>query len=159
MDKISIQVSGDKELAAQFRALPAAVAREKLVAALEPAARLMESEIKSRINDSGNRSHPAGQLRSSIERKVTLRTKSKAAISIGTELYYARFVELGHALVHSKSIGIKETRRGPRIIRRKSAIGRVAPHPFMRPAFDENVGSAIDKINNRLKMAIASVVK
>lgn len=152
--KISIQVSGDKELAEKLRALPPAVSREHLLAAVEPAAKLIKEAVKDNIHDQASREHPAGTLRGTIEHKVTLKTKSRVAINVGpnaasgeTTGYYGRFVEFGHAIVPSwgKLKGV--------------SVGRVPPHPFMRPAFDENVERAIDIINDRLRRAIMTVAK
>ena len=157
MDRVTIQVSGDKELAAQFKAMPAAVARENLVAALDPSAKIIEDAMRGNIHDQASREHPAGTLRNSIERKVTLRTKSRVAINIGpnaasgeTTGFYGRFLELGHAIV--PSWGKKRGYKG-------NVIGHVPPHPFERPAFDDNVGAAIDQINDRLRRAITAVIR
>ena len=56
----------------------------------------------------------------------------RAKVGPDTKAFWGLFVEFGHALVKGKGS-------------KRVVVGRVAPHPFLRPALDEN-GAEITKI-------------
>jgi len=156
-DRVTVRVSGDKELARKFKALPASVARANLLTATVAGARVMQNGIKNQV--------PVrrGQLRDSIDIDPTLVTKSRVAINIGPEMkmgFYGRFLELGHAIVQSKFAGFRTTRSGRiRAAKERRVVGHVAAQPFMRPGFDQSVGPAIDAIMDRARRNIERVAK
>ena len=155
MDRISVHVSGDKELANKFKALPPAVARENLLTAVVAGARVIQEGIKDQVNSK------SGQLAKSIDIDPTLITKSRVAINIGPEKYmgfYGEFVELGHPIVHTSIAGYGTDRRGRgKVLKSTRVVGHVPAHPFMRPGFEQSVGGAIDAIMDRARRNIARV--
>jgi len=156
-DRILVRVSGDKALAAKFKALPPAIARENLLTAVAAGAEVIKQAVKDNINTR------EGQLEDSIQIEATLVTKSRVAMNIGPEErmgFYGSFVEFGHTLRHSKPTGVRTTRHGiAKVVREKTTIGVVAPRPFMRPGFDQSVGNAIDAIMIRARRNIERVAR
>lgn len=81
----------------------------------------------------------SGDLKDSILTKPKEITPLKATFEVGSDIFYAPFVEHGHPLV-----------------RNKKTVGSVQPHPFLRPAVDETKDEVkkvfADEVRRRLKL-------
>jgi HK97 gp10 family phage protein len=98
---------------------------------VQQAAEIVKEAAMANINRKEKR---GWSMQDHIVTQMTESTPDSATILIGPskKSFWGLFVEFGHALV----IGSKK--KGNRKV-----IGHVPPHPFMRPALDEN----IDKVN------------
>lgn len=81
----------------------------------------------------------SGNLKNSISTKPKEIAPLKATFEVGSDIFYAPFVEHGHPLV-----------------RNKKTVGSVRPYPFLRPAVDETKDEVkkvfADEVRRRLKL-------
>lgn len=119
--KMRVRITGAGELTRRLNVLG-----EKAKEVVEPAAMAGAEVIRKAASEKAPRD--TGFLAEHIVAEVKDVQPLKATIQVGPDkdAYYGLFVELGHALVRGST---KATRK---------VIGNVPPHPFLRPALDEN---------------------
>lgn len=137
--KMRVRLTGQDEIVRRLNMLGEA-AKE----VVEPAAMAGAEVIRRAASEKAPRD--TGQLAESIIAEVKDVQPLKATIQVGPDKkhFYGLFVEMGHALV-----------RGSRKATKK-VIGHVPPHPFLRPALDENKQQAkaavAEEIRRRLRL-------
>ena len=117
---------------------------------LEKAARNVETDAKSNVNDK------TGQIRSSIILKKYAGQKSVSfTVSAGgINAPHAHLVEFGHRIItDGQTINIPGV--GFRKLKKGEVLGDVPAHPFLRKAFDENKTS----IEKALETALDKLLK
>ena len=120
-----------------------ALAQKGLVDGVQQAADIVKEAAMVNINRKEKR---GWSMQDHIVTQLTESTPESATMLIGPDkkAFWGLFVEFGHAQV----VGTKK--KGNRRV-----IGHVPPHPFLRPALDENVDkiteAIIDGINEALK--------
>ncbi len=106
--------------------------------------------IRSAASDNAKAGkYATGDLGDHIVAEVTKTKPGRVEISVGPDAdhWYGRLVELGHALVRV----VARVRKGGRVRRMTENLGTVPPHPFMRPALDENKDSAQRAVGEELR--------
>ncbi len=98
---------------------------DKLEAAVTAGAKLIENDAKPRAP------YKTGNLRSSIHTETAEKQGSRVTVHIGTDVVYAATQEFGD-----------DSRNIP-------------AHPYLRPAFDENLGRAKEEIAKAFKEAVS----
>lgn len=123
--KMRVRITGADEIVRRLNVMGEA-AKE----VIEPAALAGAEVIRKAASDKAPRD--TGELAQSIVAEVKEIKNLKATVAVGPDKdhFYGTFVELGHALV-----------RGRRKAE-KRVIGHVPPHPYLRPALDENKEAA-----------------
>ena len=89
-----------------------------------------------------------GELKENLQSSVSINKDLKggrATVNFGDKGYIARFVELGHKIVVG---GSKKNGKH---------IGDVAPHPFMRPAYEESAEAAIEAFAESLSAGLTDL--
>jgi HK97 gp10 family phage protein len=137
-DRISFKVDGFKELAANLRALPMAVQREKILDALEVAAEPM----RSRMSQLAPREPGAPDLADNIGISVANRIGD-----VGGGRWQAR-----HDEEHAVAVG--PTKNFFYGIFQEYGTVHHAAQPFMRPAFDSTAQTSLSILSQRLWLAI-----
>lgn len=96
---------------------------------------------------------PRGALKADLKTRAKRGEKGwMGIVEFGALTWYiARFVEWGHYLVRGGYLSVKRGKlRG-----KGKRVGRVDPHPFIRPAFDESTRAAmaafVEAFRSRLK--------
>lgn len=128
--KMSVRITGADELARRLNILG-----DKAKEIVEPAARTAAEVIEKAAKE--NVPHKTGNLKKSIKSEAESIAPLKATFTVGSDVFYAPFVERGHPVVRNKKV-----------------IGSADPHPFLRPALDENKAEAkkvfADEVRRRL---------
>lgn len=138
--KMRVRVTGADELTRRLNILG-----EQAKEVIEPAAKAGAEVIQMAASEKAPRGE-TGLLSELITYGTREKRPLKVTVDIGTakEVFYGRFVELGHPLVR----GSKKAD--------KKVIGNVPPHPFLRPALDENKQEVkkvvAEEIRRRLKL-------
>lgn len=131
---VTVQVEGLTELNAALQDLGDKVAKQFLRKAGKEASDLFVEAAKQRapVLKKATRQRQPGTLRDSIIAKVSLRKGKGLSVRVGPkkEVFYARFVEFG--------------------------TSKMAPHPYMRPAWDNEKQAALDAFAESLKAQIAA---
>ena len=145
MAKLTVTFKGARQIEKKLKNLSEAVAKKNLLQSIEAASRPMERSMIDKapvssgpyVTQSGRRVSP-GRLRSSIRRETISSTRFVAEIGIGPTAWYAHFLEFGTSSSNKRSWGTRA-------------------QPFVRPAFDEEVGRSMTifakEINRRIQKA------
>ena len=129
-------VVGFDELRRKLEKLAAAVAKDKVLSAVEAGALLIENQAKQ------NAPVVTGTLRRSLHHETADTSPTAAAIDIGTDLVYARRVEYGFS--------------------GRDSLGRLynqAPNPYLHSASEAKKDEAIREAAAALKDLIDAAVK
>jgi len=128
--KVRMKVEGGDKIARRLQMLAEETAREHMREAALAGAEVIRAEAEQKAP------RKIGTLAGDMQKEISKQTKSRVEIKIGPgkKGWYGRYVEEGHALVV-----------------KKKTVGHVAPHPFLRPAFDEKVNEAQDAMAAELK--------
>jgi len=128
MANVALILTGDKELAAKFGKLSSSLRGQSLVRALEAGAMPIVNDAKQRAP------YKTGNLRRSIHVGDQQSSGSTASVKVGTDVEYARRIELGFAGADS--------------------LGRVynqPARPYLRPALDAKKGDAREEVADALR--------
>lgn len=117
--------------------------RGKLETAVNAGALIVENDAKERAP------YLSGTLKRSIDHETVERSATRVAVSVGTDLEYARIHEFG---------GVIKAKNAP-YLKFQTADGAwhsvksvtMPPHPYLRPALDNNKG--------KVKLEIAAALK
>lgn len=138
---ITVKLEGAEELKKQFQALAKSVHPDKVEPVLMKGAR----KLVKAIRDKAPRG-PTGNLKKSIRAKKLERIGFNPASAIAAvdrkRAPHASLVEYGHALVRNGKV-----------------IGHVPPHPFFRPAVDENHDRILAEVTGEIKKMVEGVAK
>ena len=139
-------VEGLDALMKAFEKLGEVAIKEVETAATESAGVIQSRAIALAPGPTGRKSgkwaHPPGNLKNKIKAKAPAKSRKNklkitASVSFSTGAAYGVPVELGH-----------------KVVRNGKVVGQAAPHPFLRPAADENRGTVeknvVDAINTSL---------
>jgi len=154
MDDITVEVRGLAELDRKMSQLSEKLATEAALRANEAGARVFQdaaialAPVKE-VETPGSNSLAPGELKRDIHRDVSV---TGAAIGPGEKTgHVARWLEDGHKLIR----GGKRARKGKKWGNvGGQVIGRVAPHPFLRPAFDIAKQAALEAFEAELRKAL-----
>ena len=135
--KLNVTLTGDKKLLKKFKKLDKVMQYKIPKPAFERGAQPIKSDAESRV------SSRTGVLAKSIEIK-SKQTKGGIKTDIGTDVYYAKWVEEGHPIV-------VRTRTG------KKLIGHQPAAAFLTPAFDSKRHEALSIIQAYIKKRIIGV--
>lgn len=163
----TVHVKGLDELARKLKALPQKIARKAFAGGVSAAAKVIQDDYKSRIN---NRT---GTLRRSVVRKFIreqsndqqvvfyvvprkgkkLRRVGKRGENKSADAYYASWVEFGHLTRPSKTRALKRGRGRNEAVSKLIAAGsvhRVQGKRWLTQAFESNKMKAIDVMKERI---------
>ena len=151
MSKTAITVTGDREVMAKLRRMADTVARKHLEQAVMVGAETVRSEVERRAPVGDRSDWPEGRkrtvrLKDSIVAKTVRRRADGVSVDVGPDYSRNRvghLVEYGHDLV----AGGKKGKGG-------KVRGWVAPHPFMRPAYEGTKEQAMAEIGEALRRAV-----
>lgn len=134
MAGVTLSLTGDKELKALFEALPGKVQKKLTRHALRVAAKKVRDDAARIAPDN------TGALSKSIKVRAMKRSRTRVGVQVYTDSqslksdgkkgYYAAFTELG--------------------------TSREAPHPFLRPALEQNRAAAQQLIADDIRQACES---
>lgn len=142
--RIRVKVEGGDKIARKLQMIAEQTAREHMREATLAGAEVMRQAVED------NAPVDKGILKTDIQKQVTKQTKARVTVEVspGKKGWYARFVELGHAIVVG---GKRRSKTSPGRV-----IGQVPPHPFMGPVFDqknqEAQEAAAAELKRRLKL-------
>ncbi len=140
-DTFTVKLEGAEELKKQFQYLVKSVHPDQVEPVLMNGAR----KLAKAIRDKAPRG-PTGNLKKAVKAKKLERIGFNPASAIAAvdrkRAPHAGLVEWGHALVRAGKV-----------------VGHVPPHPFFRPAVDENHGRILGDITKDLKKMVEGAVK
>lgn len=122
---MDLRVSDPGALAEKFASLSRRAQSANLEAATRAAALPVLNQLRLTVHEGGRTPYKTGTLRRSFSMETLLRSPMRCVVGIGTNVPYARRLEYGF-------VGADK-------------LGRVynqAPHPYIRPAMDENRGKS-----------------
>lgn len=139
-----VHVKGLAQLDKFLQELPVKIERNILRSALRAGALVVRDEARTNI-------HPvSGVLADSL--KVTTRARGgKVSATVGTKVFYAKFVEYGtrpHTITARDGGAL---RFGGGFVKSVEHPGIARPRPFLRPAFDAKVLEAVVAIGEQVK--------
>lgn len=163
-DAASFTISGVDEFRQKLASLGADVQKELSKAAKGAMELTVEAAAKKKIEQ--NKSNDNGTLRASITTEIV----DEETVRTGSPLEYAKYVEFGTGIYAEGGDGRKtpwlwkvESRKWAANfgIERGSTIlwHGSHPHPFLRPAFDENKDKIHEEMVSRLEKVIARHIK
>lgn len=147
---ISVTVKGQRELDAKFKKLDGATQDKIMRDALKDGAKLVRNDARKRIRSK------TGKLKRSIKVFIPSKTKNGMSVDIGTTLFYARMIELGHNVSVVRRYRIEGRRR---IAREVTVIGHSPGRPFLTPAIDSRKDEILGAIIFKVKQHIMKVVR
>jgi len=138
---MTTQVTGLSELLQNLRTLPGKVQAKALQRAVGAGAEVIraEAELRAPVHTGkiGKAHPPAGTLKKSVYKARLLdectATRETWQVNVRKKAYYAHMVEFGTV--------------------------KMAPRPFMRPAWDSKKDDALDAIRTKLSEAVRSALK
>lgn len=140
-DTFTVKLEGAEELKKQFQALVKSVHPDKVEPVLMNGAR----KLAKAIRDKAPRG-PTGNLKKSVRAKKLERIGFNPASAIAAvdrkKAPHAHLVEYGHAIVKGGKV-----------------VGHVPPHPFFRPAVDENHDRILAEVTGEIKKMVEGVAK
>lgn len=140
MDGVRIEVRGFKELADNLNTISKEMGKKAIRRALNKAAKYLQEKIKEKTPEiTGNLKEGievgAIEDRGAFTGSVVFSHKRKA--------FHAHLVEFGHRkFIHGKDTG-----------------ERVPPHPYFRPAVDENEAAVAKIVEDEMRAALDRAVK
>lgn len=137
------EVRGSSELRSRLQSVGRDIAVKITEEALTAGAAVMKTAVEELTP------RKSGELVAGLTSQVIVAPSGQAGearIGFGHENYKARLVEFGHRLVVGKGAKGKE-------------IGRVSPHPFMRPAFESTKDEAQEAIAATIRNQVQTVNK
>jgi HK97 gp10 family phage protein len=144
--RMRVKLEGAEQIARRLQILGKEAAREHLEASARSGA-----EVIRRAASDNARSGPyaTGDLADHVVAEVTKARAGRVEVSVGPDRdhWYGRLVELGHALVRV----VARVRKGGRVRRITENLGNVPPHPWLRPALDENTDEAQRVVGEELR--------
>lgn len=143
-----VAVIGEAELRRKLVSLSAAVRGAHLQAAVRSGALLIENSGK------GKAPYRTGTLRRSIHTEVE-GDDSRAEATIGTDVVYAAQVEFGGTITPKKAKMLHWV--GSDGLDHFAFAVTQPARPFLRPAFDEERGAAVDEVKAALTELINGV--
>ena len=93
-----------------------------------------------------------GTLRRSIHTEVLEKRDDYAEVAVGTDVVYAAIQEFGGVIVPKKAKMLHWVGEGGIDIFAHSVT--IKPHPYLRPAWDENESKMIQEVKNSLTQLI-----
>lgn len=166
-------VSGLRELDQMLKQLPANIEKNVLRGALRAGQKVFADAAKSNLRSNG--SVDTGELEKSV--RVRFKRKSERfgwvrsyVMAGNSKAYYAHWVEYGTATYYSgsgRTVG-KPYEITPKVagslllggmLRESVTHPGIQPKPFMRPAVDENYGTAIDAVVQYMQKRIPKEMK
>lgn len=141
MPDVTVRVVGLQEIETKLRTLKLDAEKRVLGKGVKAATTVLAEAIQARTPVD------KGLLRASVGTNTRVDPSGEAAsgiVGFGRQGYIARFVEYGHRIVGHKP-GKKDTGK------------RVPPHPFIRPAFDESAGKALQAFEDTVTQALDNV--
>lgn len=147
-----IEITGLEALQRRLRRLDMTIRTTAVEASVKAGAEVIADAMRVRTPErvesaSGTALRP-GAMRRDIRVTETMDRDGFAVATIGPgkkTQHVALWVEYGHALT-----------KGPR--RRGHVVGNVAPHPFLRPAFEASQREAIEAFRRTMDEAIQKAV-
>lgn len=140
-DAFSVKLEGAEELKKQFQDLVKSVHPDQVEPVLMKGARKMAKAIRDKAPRG-----PTGNLKKAVKAKQLKRYGFQPAPAIAAvdrkRAPHAGLVEFGHAIVRAGKV-----------------IGHVPPHPFFRPAVDENHDRILGEVTGKIKKMVEGVVK
>ncbi len=115
------------------------------VKAVEAASDVIEAEVRART-PVGETEEGKRHLRDAIIHVIRIDPLFRfvsGSVGFGTEGYRAVWVEYGHRMVSHKP--------------KKTLIGQVPPHPFLRPAFEACKQRAVEAFSSVLEREVKSI--
>jgi HK97 gp10 family phage protein len=143
---VRVKLEGGDQISTRLQILGEEAAGRHLEAAAIAGAEV----IRKAASDNARKGRYAtGDLADHIVAEVTKAKSGRVEVSIGPDRdhWYGLLVELGHALVRV----VARVRQGGRVRRITRELGRVAPHPFLRPALDESQEEAQQVFGEELR--------
>lgn len=142
--KTRVRIKGTEQLVAKLRQLAQVTNGASTEAALRAGAAPIEARAKELAP------YKSGSLRRSIHTEVEV-SGAKGKAFVGTDLEYAAVQEFG-ATISAKTGPYLIFQVGGRWVRVPSV--EIPAHPYLRPAFDQKKGEAVDEIKAALKSMI-----
>lgn len=143
-----VHVKGLRELGKALQTLPDRIQRGAMRGALRAGAKVVRDAARENINS----------VSGDLARSLKLSTRSRGTevkASVGTKLFYARFVEFG---TRQHAIGPRDDGSlyfGGRYVDSVDHPG-ARPHPFLRPAIDAQASAAVAAVGQYLKLRLAT---
>lgn len=161
----SLSITGGDKLEALLTKLPADVERAILKDAVRAGAEPIHAAAQEKCPVSGDDIDPhKGELRESIKLRVTA-AKGAVRATVGSregdfkgETFYGPMVEYGHAQGQAKGGGPVHIQLAGQWVTLTPGT-RVPPHPFLRPAFDENKEKATKIVGDEVARGIEQAAK
>jgi HK97 gp10 family phage protein len=144
-----ITITGGKELADLLSKMPVRAANNVMRGALYAGAVVIRDEAR-RLAPVGHPPLPKGESPATLRKGIIAsrgrgtRDTLVAKVHLSKDAWYGRLVEFGHRIAAGGNLRWGRSRRWGR--QRGHVVGAVAPHPFMRPAFDSKRDAAIAAI-------------
>ena len=143
---MSIDVRGIPEVQRNLSAFPRLLVLQCFRKALSRAAGVFEEELRRRApeTDYSTSSDEYGHLVDNIMSTVTLDTQARgggARVSFGDKTFVAYLVEFGHRMVTHKG----------------KQVGDVAPHPFIRAAFESAADRALEVFTEEVQATLGDI--
>lgn len=144
MSQTRVSVESLKEFESALKRVSAAVSGRAQAAALTIAA----DEI---LVPAAQKKVPrlSGELAESIRTEAISASAANASVAVGTDVFYAGFIEFGTAGHRIEPNG-KALRIGDEYRRRAEHPG-ASPRPFLRPAYDENQQKISERVADELR--------
>lgn len=155
-----IELLGYRELDASLQMLEAKMQKDVFIKALEPAAQVFLSSMQAKVPH-GKTGKLAESLRVQVRKDPKGKWYQAGDVVVGVVgVYYARFVEFGHAI--RKAAGEVDyirkrwnSKHGKLATKKVSKeVGHVPAKQFIRPAFQQNEAAAMDMITEKLSTEI-----
>jgi HK97 gp10 family phage protein len=162
---VTTEVKGLSELDAALGALAEKVAKKSLLDAMRGAAALFQASAKglAPYDPDVAFGHPKWRtmhLRDGILKKIKMVSLGAAGARIYAvvgldkdHVFFGRIVEFGHITAG----GIRRAKHGSKYV--GPGETQVAPHPFMRPAFETMKGPALSLFEFRLREGIEAAAR
>ena len=131
---MGVKIYGGRELAAKLKTLSDGVAGRALERAATSGALLIQNAAKTKAP------FRTGNLRRSIHTETKERSRTKAVVQVGTDVVYGPRIEFGFS---------GTDKRGRRY--------NQPPHPYLRPAMDEQKDNVAREAGEALKILLGKV--
>jgi HK97 gp10 family phage protein len=137
---ITVKVEGLKEIQAKLAALPLELERHAVRKALKAAGEVVALAVQEPTPVD------TGLLASSVQTTESFeKQQARAYVGFGRQSYVARWIEFGFRLLGHKP--------------KKKFIKQIAPHPFMRQAYEESANKAVDTFAEVMRVEAEKAAK